>query len=79
VVTTDDGVLDPRHQLASAQHFGADVIELAAHHSLVVQSPDAVADVVADFQPRAGEEIIVEIDRLDTADLFPAQTDSQSS
>ena len=41
VVTTEDSVLSPEHQHASAEHFGAEVIEVEAQHSLVVQRPCA--------------------------------------
>lgn len=75
VVTTEDGVLAHRHQRASARYFDTDVVEVAAPHSLVVQSPEVVSQVIADFEPRAPEEIIVEIDRDEAADLSPAQTD----
>ncbi|MDH3539988.1 MAG: alpha/beta hydrolase [Acidimicrobiia bacterium] len=49
VVATEDGVLAPEHQLASARHFGVPVVEVAAQHSMVVQSPDAVLGIFEGF------------------------------
>lgn len=50
VVATEDGVLSPDHQLASARHFDArDVIEVDAEHSLVVQAPQAVRVILEGF------------------------------
>ena len=46
VVATEDGVLAPEHQLASARHFGVPVVEVASQHSMVVQSPDAVLGIL---------------------------------
>lgn len=46
VVTADDGVLSPDHQRASAEWFGADVVEVSAQHSLVVQAPEAVLEIL---------------------------------
>lgn len=46
VVATEDGVLAPQHQLASARHFGAAVVEVASQHSMVVQSPHAVLGIL---------------------------------
>jgi pimeloyl-ACP methyl ester carboxylesterase len=46
VVATDDGVLAPEHQLASARHFGVPVLEVASQHSMVVQSPDTVLGIL---------------------------------
>lgn len=78
VVATEDGVLAPRHQLVSARYFEADVVEMATHHSLVVQNPEAVSNIISAFQARP-EEIIVEIDGRETADLGPIQTDRRYS
>ena len=46
VVTTEDSVLSPEHQHALAEHFGAEVIEVEAQHSLVVQRPDTVRQII---------------------------------
>jgi hypothetical protein len=54
VVATDDGVLAPDHQRASARHFDVPVMEVAAEHSMVVQSPMAVLGILegVDVTPR---------------------------
>lgn len=54
VVATDDGVLAPEHQRASARHFDVPVMEVAAEHSMVVQSPMAVLGILegVDVTPR---------------------------
>jgi pimeloyl-ACP methyl ester carboxylesterase len=49
VVATDDGVLAPEHQRASARHFDVPVMEVAAEHSMVVQSPAAVLEILERF------------------------------
>jgi len=49
VVATRDGVLAPEHQLASAHHFGAEVVEVDAQHSIVVQTPEAVLGIIEGF------------------------------
>ncbi len=49
VVATEDGVLAPEHQLASARHFGATVAEVEAHHSLVLQAPQEVLGILNEF------------------------------
>jgi pimeloyl-ACP methyl ester carboxylesterase len=49
VVATRDGVLAPDHQLASARHFGAEVVEVDAQHSMVVQAPEAVLGILDSF------------------------------
>ena len=46
VVATRDSVLDPEHQRASARHFDSDVVEVEAHHSLVVHAPGAVLEIL---------------------------------
>ena len=43
VITTDDGVIDPAHQRASAAIFDARVIEVQSEHSIVVDHPEVVA------------------------------------
>jgi hypothetical protein len=48
VVATQDGVLAPEHQLASARHFGASVVELDANHAIVLSATSAVLDVLAE-------------------------------
>ena len=46
VVAALDGVLAPDHQVASAEHFGADVVHFEAQHSLVVENAGAVVDLL---------------------------------
>ena len=46
VVSTDDRVLPPQHQRASAQLFGAEVHEVAGGHSIVMDAPERVVDVL---------------------------------
>ena len=46
VVTSHDRVLPAKHQLASAEFFGADVIELEAEHPLVVQTPGPLREIL---------------------------------
>lgn len=46
VVTTDDGVLSPDHQRASARWFDAELLELPLQHSLVVQDPEAALAIL---------------------------------
>ncbi len=46
VVATRDGVLAPDHQRASAEYFGAEVVEVDAQHSLVIQAPQAVLEAI---------------------------------
>lgn len=55
VVATGDGVLAPEHQLASAHHFGATVVEVEAQHSMVVQAPELVLEILEGF----GDEPLV--------------------
>ena len=49
VVTSQDSVLAPEHQHASARHFDATVVEVEAQHSMVVQSPAAVLRILETF------------------------------
>ena len=49
VVATHDGVLAPEHQISSARHFDARVVEVDAQHSMVVQSPGAVLELLEEF------------------------------
>jgi pimeloyl-ACP methyl ester carboxylesterase len=46
VVAAQDGVLAPEHQRASARHFDAEVVEIEAQHSMVVQAPAAVLGIL---------------------------------
>lgn len=46
VVSTDDRVLPPQHQHASAQLFGARVHEIRGGHSIVMDAPDQVIGVI---------------------------------
>lgn len=46
VVTTRDGVLAPEHQVASARHFSAEVVEVEGHHSVVLQCPQEVLGIL---------------------------------
>jgi len=46
VVTTEDGIIDPRHQRASARLFGAELVEMLAGHSIVIDHPDRIVDVI---------------------------------
>lgn len=46
VISTDDRVLPPHHQHASARLFGARVHEINAGHSLVMDAPDLVVDIL---------------------------------
>ncbi len=46
VVAAQDGVLDPEHQRASARRFDAEVVEIEAQHSMVVQAPAAVLGIL---------------------------------
>ncbi len=49
VVATQDTILAPDNQLASARHFGAHVVEVDAQHSMVVQAPEAVLGILEGF------------------------------
>jgi len=49
VIATRDGVLAPEHQLISARHFEAEVVEVDAQHSMVVQAPEAVLGILEGF------------------------------
>ncbi len=49
VVATRDGVLDTAHQLASARHFDAEIVELDAPHSMVVHAPEAVIELLENW------------------------------
>jgi pimeloyl-ACP methyl ester carboxylesterase len=49
VVATGDGVLAPDHQIASARHFGVEVLEVDAEHSMVVQAPEVVLEILDGF------------------------------
>lgn len=49
VVAKQDTILAPENQLASARHFAATVIEVDAQHSLVVQAPQAVLEILEGF------------------------------
>ncbi len=49
VVAVEDTVLAPEHQRASALMVGAEMIEVDAHHSLVVQAPDVVLTILEGF------------------------------
>ena len=46
VVATEDGVLSPEHQRASARWFNARMIELPLQHSMVVQDPAAALAIL---------------------------------
>ena len=46
VVPADDGVIDPRHQRASARLFGAAVVELDGGHSIVGDRPDTIMEII---------------------------------
>jgi pimeloyl-ACP methyl ester carboxylesterase len=46
VVAANDGVLAPEHQLASARHFAADVVVVDAQHSMVIESPNEVVEIL---------------------------------
>jgi pimeloyl-ACP methyl ester carboxylesterase len=46
VVTSDDGIINPRHQRASAEMFGANVIELEGGHSIVHEQPGEIAEII---------------------------------
>jgi len=46
VVAARDGVLSADHQRASARHFGADIVELDAQHSMVIQAPEEVLEII---------------------------------
>jgi pimeloyl-ACP methyl ester carboxylesterase len=46
LVATNDRVLRPVHQRASAALFDADVVEMDADHSIVLRDPDAVLEVL---------------------------------
>lgn len=48
VVATDDGVIHPRHQHASARHFRAEVVELPLEHAMLVRGPRSVLEVLED-------------------------------
>jgi pimeloyl-ACP methyl ester carboxylesterase len=56
VVATRDGVLDAAHQLASARHFDAQVVELEAVHSMVVYAPQAVIRLLENWQHPSGSD-----------------------
>ena len=56
VVATRDGVLDAAHQLASAQHFAAQVVELEAVHSMVVHAPQAVIPLLENWEHPSGSD-----------------------
>ncbi len=49
VVAREDTVLAPEHQRASALMVGAEMIEVDAQHSVVVQAPDAVLSILESF------------------------------
>ena len=49
VVATRDSVLAPEHQHASARYFGAEVVEVEAQHSIVVQAPETVLGILERF------------------------------
>lgn len=51
VVPIRDGVLAPRHQYASARLFGAEVVEVEAEHSMVVQAPEKLLALIGAFEP----------------------------
>lgn len=46
VVATQDSILAPEHQIASAYHFKAGLVEVDAQHSMVVQAPDVVLEIL---------------------------------
>ena len=46
VVTSLDGVIDPTCQRASADLFGAEVVDVEGGHSVVGESPDAIARII---------------------------------
>ncbi len=50
IVAQQDAVLAPEHQEASGLHLGTEVARIDAQHSLVVLSPDAVAELVDGFE-----------------------------
>ena len=49
VVAKQDSILAPEYQLASARHFAATIVEVDAQHSMVVQAPEAVIDILERF------------------------------
>jgi pimeloyl-ACP methyl ester carboxylesterase len=49
VVASQDSILAPRNQIASGRHFGAEVVEVAAQHSVVVQNPEALLPILEGF------------------------------
>ena len=46
VVASRDTVLPPEHQVASAKHFDANVVEVDAQHSMVLEAPEAVNEIL---------------------------------
>lgn len=56
VVATRDGVLSADHQHTSARHFGADVVEVEAQHSMVLQAPEAVLAILSDVDFPGGTQ-----------------------
>ena len=46
VVASRDNVLPPEHQVASADHFDADVVEVDAQHSMVLEAPEVVSKIL---------------------------------
>lgn len=49
VVASDDGVLSPRHQRASAEQYATTMVEVEAQHSMVVQVPDKALEIINGF------------------------------
>lgn len=55
VVAAADGIIHPRHQRASGELLGAEIIELDSEHSVVTEAPDEVlAGLERDWLSRAG-------------------------
>ncbi len=46
VVTTRDGVIEPRHQRSSGELVGARIVEVEAEHSLVPQVPEVLIGIL---------------------------------
>lgn len=56
VIAKQDSILAPEHQIASARHFNATVLEVDAQHSMVVQAPEAVLEILEGFDADRGAD-----------------------
>ena len=56
IVTTDDDVVPPEDQRASAHHFGVPTVDLTSDHRAAKRAPEVVAEIIEHWSSRAWSE-----------------------